>query len=139
MSSKTRGQMVCAVSKFFRASLWKHFRVSFRVLYSICIRVYVNACVRCVRRVRARRWRCGARAVRCLSIRVRRLVHVLRCPHKNAKNLEARGQNCTPHPEKKVVSAAGARSPNRHIAPTLLSSDIFLYLCIIKPYYISYG
>lgn len=78
-----------------------------------------RACVRCVRRVRARRWRCGARAVRCLPTCVRRWVHVLRCPWKNAKNLEARGQNCTPHPEKKVVSVAGAVAQNRYIAPTL--------------------
>ena len=40
-----------------------------------------------------------------------------------------------PPAKKKVVSGTGAAAPNRHIARTLLSSDIFLYLCTIKHYY----
>jgi hypothetical protein len=123
-------------AKAFSDFLFFIFYFCFCVLYSICI-----FSVRCgAVRGRVANW-CTyiARCLCCLSYCARAFIQVLRCPHKNAKKSEARGGIAPPPAEKKVVSVAGVGSPNRYTAPTLLSSNIFLYLCIIKPYYISYG
>jgi len=67
------------------------------------------------------------------------LIQAQDAHRKTPKNPRRSREILTPPLQKKIVSVAGVGSPNRYIAQTLLSSDIFLYLCIIKPYYISYG
>jgi len=123
-------------AKAFSDFLFFIFYFCFCVLYSICI-----FSVRCgAVRGRVANW-CTyiVASLRRSHYRARCLVHTCTWPHKNAKKSEARGGIAPPPAEKKVVSVSGVGSPNRYTAPTLLSSDIFLYLCIIKPYYISYG
>ena len=54
---------------------------------------------------------------------------------KTPKNSRCAGIFDPPPCRKKVVSGTGAAAPSRHTTRTLLSSDIFLYLCTIKHYY----
>ncbi len=123
-------------AKAFSDFLFFIFYFCFCVLYSICI-----FSVRCgAVRVRVANWLTYiARCLCCLSYRARAFIQAQDAHRKTPKNPRRSREILTPPAEKISVSVSGVGSQNRYTAPTLLSSDIFLYLCIIKPYYISYG